>query len=54
MMTIYGRLQLSVGVKRAYDFDQEGEIHGWSINLQANRAYRVTLYDPTVHEDHTH
>ena len=50
----YGRLQLSVGVKRAYDFDQEGEIHGWSINLQANRAYRVTLYDPTVHEDHTH
>ena len=50
----YGRLQLSVGVKRVYDFDQEGEIHGWSINLQANRAYRVTLYDPTVHEDHTH
>jgi hypothetical protein len=50
----YGRLQLSVGVKRAYDFDQEGEIHGWSINLQANRAYRVTLYDPTVNEDHTH
>ena len=41
-----------MGVKRAYDFDQEGEIHGWSINLQANRAYRVTLYDPTVNEDH--
>ena len=44
---------LSVGVKHYGHFEEAEEVHGWTVNLQANRAYRVTLYDPTVNEDHT-
>ena len=50
----HGRPQLSVGVKHHDRFDDADEVRGWSINLQANRAYRVTIYDPTVNEDHSH
>ena len=50
----FGRPQLSVGVKRHHHFNDADEVKGWPIDLQANRAYRVTLYDPTVNEDHLH